>query len=722
MSLKKIKKLVKSPRQFFSDSKISYVKAAGNVFLATSEGKKVVTNLPKPTRAAPPRTSKAQPVQNLASFNSLYKPNTKRFWSWYQKKIVIEASVYIVPSVDQLVDDCIYGASQSLIGSTSFVPIWEFMDGLLDLADFNYRLRKNDVSAYNALNAIIGYIAVDLFGRRIIVSDDGSLFATALLNRLRMMGIECTNIKHFENGLSEESSHAQHTETVPSLEHYLSINADIHQESIIRKLFGLAADDELVFFYGALERFYQKEDSTLIEEINEALDNCLASLNEQSYLVIGISHKKKGYISEVLADKLSKIYRKRIIFCFDLEQCKLVMRAANRIFTTSKQHYDLIESILVHEPNEYWEKLSINEKADPSSVYCGLDGMELVRALRENQIHTIAVPDPLKNTAITEGRQLYLPTLLGVRERIYPANELSEAIRAELYVQWGAEPNEAKSRPEITRSLVNTRKLYLEDGFVRSIGLWTNVDEPTCSVVVDPDAIYYDATRPSLLEKTLNSDFVIRSEQKERALALISTIVGKKISKYNFAPCLKLEFSKKRKILIVDQKKGDMSIKYGLADEQSYWTMLNHALAQEDVEIFIKQHPCAISGNPEEAHFTRASLGEIANRENIHLIAFDVNPYSLFDAIDEVYVVTSGMGFEALMANKKVHCFGGAFYSNWGITVDHVNISRRYKTRSLEEIFFIFYIVLTFYVNPATGKRCELEELIDYIEQNRYVK
>ena len=51
--------------------------------------------------------------------------------------------------------------------------------------------------------------------------------------------------------------------------------------------------------------------------------------------------------------------------------------------------------------------------------------------------------------------------------------------------------------------------------------------------------------------------------------------------------------------------------------------------------------------------------------------------------VDEVHTMTSLGGFEALLREKKVHCYGLPFYSNWGLTVDHLSLNRRSRKLSL---------------------------------------
>jgi capsular polysaccharide export protein len=98
----------------------------------------------------------------------------------------------------------------------------------------------------------------------------------------------------------------------------------------------------------------------------------------------------------------------------------------------------------------------------------------------------------------------------------------------------------------------------------------------------------------------------------------------------------------------------------------------------------------------------------------------EINPYSLFDAVDEVWCVTSGMGFEALIAGKKVKVYGAPFYAGWGLTEDRLKLDWRGKTRrSLEEIFHCAYLARSVYFNERTGEKCGLDELVTQVAADR---
>jgi capsular polysaccharide export protein len=236
---------------------------------------------------------------------------------------------------------------------------------------------------------------------------------------------------------------------------------------------------------------------------------------------------------------------------------------------------------------------------------------------------------------------------------------------------------------------------------------------------VDNIGIYYDATRLSLLENILNSEGWQTPEIMQNAEMAVSLIVKHNLSKYNHAPDVPLSlFGEKRKkrILVVDQTFNDMSVALGMADEGSFRAMYDAALKENpDADIYIKIHPDVIAGKK------KGYLADIRYNEHAFLITEDVNPLSLIRLMDRVYVVTSQMGFEALLLNKPVTCFGMPFYAGWGITDDRVSCSRRIKKRSVLKIFAAAYLKYARYINPSTGERGAIFDVIEHlIRQKRY--
>ena len=252
----------------------------------------------------------------------------------------------------------------------------------------------------------------------------------------------------------------------------------------------------------------------------------------------------------------------------------------------------------------------------------------------------------------------------------------------------------------------------LEDGFIRSIGLGVD-GSSSFSLVEDDMGIYYDATKPSRLEKILSEyDFASDVKLMGDARRAIELIKRYEVSKYNgrfddlsVIPNFDRE---SKKILIIAQTHGDASLEYGLGNSYTTDQIIQTAIAENpDAEIYIKIHPDVLSGK-KKSDIDVTSLGG-----RVKVITQNINPIALLKQFDKVYTKTSGMGFEALLCGCECVCFGMPYYAGWGVTNDRTTCSRRVKKRTVEEIFAAAYILYTHYTNPHTKKECDIFETID---------
>lgn len=316
----------------------------------------------------------------------------------------------------------------------------------------------------------------------------------------------------------------------------------------------------------------------------------------------------------------------------------------------------------------------------------------------------------------------FLPKLLDARTlRSSLSTALAEVAAVDVFLQWGTGEDEARDGQRSVARLLGRPVAVVEDGFIRSVKTGLS-GEPGLSVIVDDTTAYYDATRPSGLERQLQHGPALANMERRRALAAIRQIVTARVSKYNHAPDEAFAAGRpgRPKVLVVDQRRGAPSVAGGLTDEDSFERMLLDAVTgHPDHDILIKAHPDTIGGGT-AGYFAR-SLPQLPGRERkrVFLIDRDVNPYALIDIAETVFTVSSLMGFEALMAGKAVHCYGAPFYSGWGVTVDHRPVPRRTRRRSVEEIFHFAYIEASRYVNPGTHRRVELEELVTFIGRKK---
>lgn len=316
-------------------------------------------------------------------------------------------------------------------------------------------------------------------------------------------------------------------------------------------------------------------------------------------------------------------------------------------------------------------------------------------------------------------RQPYLAQFLDrpVKVSLLPSRAQQESA----WLCWGAKPSARRAAWYAAQS--KAPLMRLEDGFLRSCGLGVD-GHPPLSLVVDDLGIYYDATRPSRLEAllaTANPD----AEALAQARRAIGLIRRHRLSKYNHAPELDLPAPAsgyRSRVLVIDQTMGDVSVRLGGADAGVFADMLKAALAENpDAEIWIKTHPDVVSGK-KQGYLNAPRLVDTDPR--IRLLAQDVSPLMLLEQVDKVYVVTSQMGFEALMLDKPVVCFGLPWYAGWGLSDDRnaglaALRARRARPRTVEQLFEAAYLRYSRYLDPLTGASGTIFDVIDWLARNK---
>lgn len=316
-----------------------------------------------------------------------------------------------------------------------------------------------------------------------------------------------------------------------------------------------------------------------------------------------------------------------------------------------------------------------------------------------------------------------LPTLQQVSrllgfEQTWFEPDCAQAAQADLYYTWGIRTSIYRARLRWLAQRMHRPLFIVEDGLLlRSFGLGVGPSpELPLSVTLDAHTAYYDATRPSSLEQRLNQPGEFTPAERQRARAAIDEVRARRLSKYNHAPDSGEVFgqSNRRKVLLIDQRRNDASVRYGGASERTFDRMIRYAVEHRpDHQLLLKRHPDAISGG-RSSYFSDKRLKRLPIPwQRTVLIDREVNPHTLFDQVDEVFVVTSGFGYEALMAGRPVHCFGTPFYGGWGLTTDHISVSRRDRQRDLVDLFHVASIQLARYFAPDLSGQVTLEDAID---------
>ncbi|GAB1659543.1 capsule biosynthesis protein [Mannheimia haemolytica] len=308
----------------------------------------------------------------------------------------------------------------------------------------------------------------------------------------------------------------------------------------------------------------------------------------------------------------------------------------------------------------------------------------------------------------------FLPNCEIIRKPLVGKNFIANN-KPDQVIGWGLRPLARKAKAYAEKHQLPY--IALEDGFLRSLGLGVK-GYPPFSLVYDDVGIYYDTTRPSRLEKLLLEKPLQNEEEIKVAERALSQILTYQLSKYNHA----LDFTEKpnsqeKRVLVIDQTFGDMAVKYGQASESNFNKMLETAISENpEAQIWVKTHPDVLSGK-KKGYLT--DLPQYADK--VRIITEDVNPASLIKWCEKVYCVTSQMGFEALLLGKKVITFGVPWFAGWGVTDDRneaiqllVQQNRR-KDRSLLQLFYAAYFDYSRYINPNTGEKGSIFDVIDYL-------
>jgi capsular polysaccharide export protein len=255
----------------------------------------------------------------------------------------------------------------------------------------------------------------------------------------------------------------------------------------------------------------------------------------------------------------------------------------------------------------------------------------------------------------------------------------------------------------------------IEDGFIRSVSLGVDFSQPY-SLILDKKSIYFDATKESDLEYIL-SNYEFNEELLNRANKVKNYLVENKLSKYNLYKDAKIELNKKdvsqKTILVIGQVEGDASLVYGADNMKNIELLKSSREDNHEAYIVYKPHPDVLNGN---------RVGNI--EDDIALKYCDsiekkVSVDSLLEIVDEVHTMTSLVGFEALLRDKKVVCYGLPFYAGWGLTVDKRRCERRERKLTLSQLIAGTYILYPRYIDPITLELCEIERVLESLTHEK---
>lgn len=274
---------------------------------------------------------------------------------------------------------------------------------------------------------------------------------------------------------------------------------------------------------------------------------------------------------------------------------------------------------------------------------------------------------------------------------------------------WGKSPTAYRGEAMAARRSVPL--LRIEDAFLRSV-LPGRAGSAPMGLLLDAAGVHFDSSTPSTLEEILTRHRLDETDILNRARDAMARMRRAHLSKYNaFDPSLAHPLAGKPYVLVVDQTRGDASIEHAGARASSFREML--VFAQEEhpgLPVLIKSHPETNAG------FRPGHYGPEHENGRVQLVRGAHSPWHLLENATGVYTVSSGMGFEAIIAGHKPRVFGQPFYAGWGLTSDENPVPRRERRLTRAQLFAAAMILYPTWYDPHRDALCELETVLDNLE------
>lgn len=274
---------------------------------------------------------------------------------------------------------------------------------------------------------------------------------------------------------------------------------------------------------------------------------------------------------------------------------------------------------------------------------------------------------------------------------------------------WGHSPTAARGEAVAARRGVPL--VRIEDAFLRSVHPGRSRGEPPLGLLVDTGGgAHYASAAPSDLERLLAAHPLDDAHLLQRARDGMGRLQALNLSKYNNFD-VTLPVPDPGYVLVIDQTRGDASIRLGGVRESVFREML--VFAQEEhpgARVVIKTHPETRAGH-RAGHYGPEDAGG-----RITLLTDPVSPWALLAGAVAVYTVSSQLGFEAILAGHKPRVFGQPFYAGWGLTADENPVPRRQRKLTRAQLFAAAMILAPVWYDPCRDQLCSFEQAVDQLE------
>ncbi|WP_299294911.1 capsular polysaccharide biosynthesis protein [uncultured Tateyamaria sp.] len=269
---------------------------------------------------------------------------------------------------------------------------------------------------------------------------------------------------------------------------------------------------------------------------------------------------------------------------------------------------------------------------------------------------------------------------------------------------WGNAPT--AHRGEAVAEKRDVPVVRIEDALLRSL-FPGRAGGPPLGLMIDHKRSHFDPSAPSDLETILSTHPLDDTALLNRARGAMARIIEAQLSKYSaFDPSIPAPAP--GYVLVIDQTRGDAAVTASGGDRNRFLEML--FVAQEEhpgARILIKTHPETAQGY-RQGYFDAADTND-----RISLIDTAISPWTLMEGAIAVYTVSSGLGFEAILAGHKPRTFGQPFYAGWGLTQDEFPVQRRQRTLTRAQLFAGAMMLYPKWYDPFRDQLCTLETAIE---------
>ncbi|TFL19050.1 capsular polysaccharide biosynthesis protein [Jannaschia formosa] len=273
---------------------------------------------------------------------------------------------------------------------------------------------------------------------------------------------------------------------------------------------------------------------------------------------------------------------------------------------------------------------------------------------------------------------------------------------------WGMDGPSAR-RASAVSARTGAPILRLEDPWLRSLHPG-RTGEPPLGLLIDERTAHYDASRPSDLETLLATHPFDDGDLLARTRAAMEEWRRSGVTKYA-ATRADLAPPAPGYVLVVDQTRGDASIRHSGATETTFREMLMLAREEHPASpILIKTHPEAQRGL-RPGHYSEADATHGATLEDRPL-----PPATLLAGATAVYTVSSGLGLEAILHGHRPQTFGRPAWSGWGLDEPRNPTPRRQRKLTRTQLFAAAAVLYPRWYDPHRDRLCEPVDVVRVLE------